>query len=104
MNWNAYAEPAESPSRATHDCLRSILEKYGLEVLVMTKGRRERFCSPEIRFQATGREGRPWTRSGRGIPSRTDPGLLRKEPFPEILGKACEVAAQVCSHAGAVPA
>jgi len=30
-------------------------------------------------------------------------GLLKGESYPEILADACEVAACVCSHAGAVP-
>ena len=30
-------------------------------------------------------------------------GLLNHKDYSEILGEACEVAAGVCSHAGAVP-
>ena len=89
------------------DCLRSILEKYGLEVLVMTKGAEGAvllsgdsvFEQPGVKAEIVDTVG-----AGDSFTAYLTLGLLRKEPFPEILGKACEVAAQVCSHAGAVPA
>jgi len=88
------------------ESLRAILEKYSLEVLVMTKGPEgavllttdSAFEQPGVKADIVDTVG-----AGDSFTAALTLGLLRKDPFPEILRDACEVAAQVCSHAGAVP-
>ena len=87
--------------------LQAILEKYALEVLVMTKGAEgavlltsdSTYEQPGVKATIVDTVG-----AGDSFTAALTLGLLRKDPFPEILSNACEVAAQVCSHAGAVPA
>ena len=89
------------------DSLRAILEKYSLEVLVMTKGAEgavlltgdSTFEQPGVKADIVDTVG-----AGDSFTAALTLGLLRKDPFPQILRDACEIAAQVCSHAGAVPA
>ena len=89
------------------ESLRAILEKYSLEVLVMTKGPEgavlltgdSTFEQPGVKADIVDTVG-----AGDSFTAALTLGLLRKDPFPQILRDACEVAAQVCSHAGAVPA
>jgi fructokinase len=89
------------------ESLRAILEKYALEVLVMTKGAEGAvLLTPDSTFEQPGVKAEVVDTVGAGdsFTAALTLGLLRKDPFPEILRDACEVAAQVCSHAGAVPA
>jgi len=89
------------------ESLRAILEKYSLEVLVMTKGPEgavlltgdSTFEQPGVKADIVDTVG-----AGDSFTAALTLGLLRKDPFPRILRDACEVAARVCSHAGAVPA
>ena len=89
------------------DSLRAILKKYSLEVLVMTKGAEgavlltadSAFEQPGMKTEIVDTVG-----AGDSFTAALTLGLLRKDSFPEILRDACEVAAKVCSHAGAVPA
>ena len=89
------------------DSLRAILEKYALDVLVMTKGAKgavlltsdSTYEQPGVKATIVDTVG-----AGDSFTAALTIGLLRKDPFPDILRNACEVAAQVCSHAGAVPA
>lgn len=89
------------------ESLRAILEKYSLEVLVMTKGPEgavlltgdSTFEQPGVKADIVDTVG-----AGDSFTAALTLGLLRKDPFPQILRDACEVAARVCSHAGAVPA
>jgi len=89
------------------DSLRAILEKYELEILVMTKGAEGAvllttdsvFSQPGVPATIVDTVG-----AGDSFTAALTLGLLRNDPYPEVLRNACEVAAQVCSHAGAVPA
>ena len=89
------------------DTLREILEKYALEVLVMTRGAEGAvLLTPDALYEQPGVKAEVVDTVGAGdsFTAALTLGLLRKDPFPQILRDACEVAAQVCSHAGAVPA
>jgi fructokinase len=93
-------------SRANEDTLREILEKYELEIVVMTKGDEGAvLLTPDTEFEQPGVEAEVVDTVGAGdsFTASMTLGLLRKDPFPKILRDACEVAAAVCSHAGAVP-
>lgn len=89
------------------DSLRVILEKYELDTLVMTKGAEGAvllttdsvFSQPGVPATIVDTVG-----AGDSFTAALTLGLLRNDPYPEVLRNACEVAAQVCSHAGAVPA
>jgi fructokinase len=88
------------------DTLREILEKYALEVLVMTRGAEGAvLITPDALYEQPGVKADIVDTVGAGdsFTAALTLGLLRKDPFPEILRDACEVAAAVCSHAGAVP-
>ncbi len=88
------------------DSLREILEKYELEILVMTKGAEGALLvTTDTVFEQPGVEAEIVDTVGAGdsFTASMTLGLLRKDPFPKILRDACEVAAAVCSHAGAVP-
>jgi fructokinase len=88
------------------DSLRVILEKYALDLLVMTKGAEgallltcdSTFEHPGVKAEIVDTVG-----AGDSFTASMTLGLLRDNPFPQILRDACEVAAAVCSHAGAVP-
>jgi fructokinase len=88
------------------DSLRVILEKYALDLLVMTKGAEgallltcdSTFEQPGVKAEIVDTVG-----AGDSFTASMTLGLLRDNPFPQILRDACEVAAAVCSHAGAVP-
>ncbi len=88
------------------DSLQAILEKYELEIVVMTKGAEGAllvttdtvFEQPGVKAEVVDTVG-----AGDSFTASMTLGLLRKDPFPKILRDACEVAAAVCSHAGAVP-
>ena len=89
------------------DSLRAILEKYELEILDMTKGAEGAvllttdsvFSQPGVPATIVDTVG-----AGDSFTAALTLGLLRNDPYPEVLRNACEVATQVCSHAGAVPA
>jgi len=89
------------------DSLRVILEKYELDVLIMTKGAEgavlltsdSMFEQPGVKAEVVDTVG-----AGDSFTAALTLGLLRKDSFTVILRNACEVAAQVCSHAGAVHA
>ena len=88
------------------DTLRGILEKYALEVLVMTRGAEGAvLLTPDALFEQPGVKAEVVDTVGAGdsFTASMTLGLLREDPFPRILRDACEVAAAVCSHAGAVP-
>jgi fructokinase len=89
------------------DSLRVILGKYALDLLVMTKGAEgallltcdSTFEQPGVKAKVVDTVG-----AGDSFTASMTLGLLRKDSFSKILRDACEVAAAVCSHAGAVPA
>ncbi len=92
---------------AFEDSLGAILEKYALEVLVMTKGAEGavlltadcQYEQPGVKAQVVDTVG-----AGDSFTAALTLGLLKKDPIPDLLLNACEVAARVCSHSGAVPA
>ena len=76
-------------------------------MLVMTKGAEGavlltadcQFEQPGVKAQVVDTVG-----AGDSFTAALTLGLLKKDPIPDLLLNACEVAAQVCSHSGAVPA
>ena len=86
--------------------LATIHQQYELDLVVMTQGSKGvTLLSPE---GITEQLGVPTTvvdtvGAGDSFTASMTLGLLEDKNYAEILADACEVAAGVCSHAGAVP-
>ena len=86
--------------------LGQLRTKFGLNLVVMTRGEKGAILSaPEGCFE---HPGVPVTvvdtvGAGDSFTSSMTLGLLAGKEYAEILSDACKVAAEVCSHAGAVP-
>ena len=86
--------------------LRELRTKFGLYLVVMTKG-----AEGAILVHANGMVEQPGVPAnlvdtvgaGDSFTASMTMGLLQGKEYTEILADACQVAAGVCSHAGAVP-
>ena len=86
--------------------LRELLEKFGLEIVVMTRGAEgallvsatETISQPGIPTIVKDTVG-----AGDSFTAAFTIGFLRKENLGHVLQKACETASAVCSQSGAVP-
>ena len=86
--------------------LAAIHQQYELDLVVMTQGSEGVILlSPEGITEQTGVPTTVVDTVGAGdsFTASMTLGLLKGESYAEILADACEVAAGVCSHAGAVP-
>ena len=85
------------------DALRA---KFGLDFVVMTRGAEGAvLISEQGVVEQPGVPAKVVDTVGAGdsFTASMTLGLLNHKDYSEILGEACEVAAGVCSHAGAVP-
>ena len=86
--------------------LKNLRAKYGLDLVVMTKG-----CDGALLVSADDIVSQPGFKTdvvdtvgaGDSFTASMTLGLLEKKKYAEILSDACKVAANVCSHRGAVP-
>ena len=86
--------------------LKNLRAKYGLDLVVMTKG-----CDGALLVSADDIVSQPGFKTdvvdtvgaGDSFTASMTLGLLEKKEYAEILSDACKVAANVCSHRGAVP-
>ena len=86
--------------------LKMIREKFGLRWVVMTEGaegatlvlEKESVRQPGVPAQVVDTVG-----AGDSFTAALTIGLLEKSDPSEVLETACQLAAEVCSHAGAVP-
>lgn len=86
--------------------LNAILDKYSLELLVMTQGadgavlvsKNETIHQPGIPTKVRDTVG-----AGDSFAATLALGLLNEEDFVPLLKKSCEVAASICGISGAVP-
>ncbi|MEM9281649.1 MAG: carbohydrate kinase [Verrucomicrobiota bacterium] len=88
------------------DSLRSLLDKCGLDLVVMTRGADgallvtgdEIIDQPGIPTSVYDTVG-----AGDAFTASLVHGILREDPYPIILREACSLASEVCSRPGAVP-
>jgi fructokinase len=88
------------------ETLSAIHEKYGLDLVVITQGSKgATLLSSEGVTEQAGVPANVVDTVGAGdsFTASMTLGLLKGKVYEEILADACEVAAKVCSHAGAVP-
>ena len=88
------------------ETLAAIHEKYGLDLVVITQGSKgATLLSSEGVTEQAGVPANVVDTVGAGdsFTASMTLGLLKGNVYEEILADACEVAAKVCSHAGAVP-
>ena len=88
------------------ETLAAIHEKYGLDLVVITQGSKgATLLSSEGVTEQAGVPANVVDTVGAGdsFTASMTLGLLKGKVYEEILADACEVAAKVCSHAGAVP-
>jgi len=86
--------------------LRSLLNQYALDYVVMTRGAEgallvsatETVDQPEIPVQVVDTVG-----AGDAFVAALVLGLLRRDAIDDILRKACEAGSAVCSQSGAMP-
>lgn len=100
---SACALPLEGPSEASLHSLRS---RFALDCIVLTRGADGALMISDS--GTTRQQGFPakvvdTVGAGDAFTAAFVLGLLRTQPSADILRFACEKAATVCSHAGAVP-
>ncbi|MEJ6522551.1 MAG: PfkB family carbohydrate kinase, partial [Opitutales bacterium] len=94
------------PSDSIENTLDEIRENFGLALVVMTKGADGAvLVGPNLVINQLGVPAAVVDTVGAGdsFTASLTLGLLEARPLKEILRTACEFAARVCSHAGAVP-
>lgn len=101
------SKATEVDSTAGHEnSLRQLLERYQLDLVVMTRGAEGALLvSPD---RTIDQPGIPTTvldtvGAGDAFIASFCLGLLRGEAHDQILRKSCELAAEVCAHRGAIP-
>ncbi len=95
-----------NPAGDPQSVLRELLSRHRLDLIVMTRGAAgallvtpaEVIDQPGISVTVVDTVG-----AGDSFTAAFTLGLLRGEPLAAIVGRACEVAATVCTHAGALP-
>ena len=95
-----------APSDSIENTLDEIRENFGLAFVVMTKGADGAvLVGPNLVINHPGVPAAVVDTVGAGdsFTASLTLGLLEARPLKEILRTACEFAARVCSHAGAVP-
>ncbi len=86
--------------------VRELRTKFELDVVVMTRGADGAILSvPEGFVEHSGVPASVVDTVGAGdsFTASMTLGLLEGKGYPQIIGDACKIAAEVCSHAGAVP-
>lgn len=93
--------------RATDDQLRGVRERYDLDLVAMTRGHKGAILigrEGECDFPGIATELVDTVGAGDAFTAVLAAGLLQCKPLELINRRACEVAAYVCSQAGATPA
>ena len=93
-------------SQSSTDALGELRSKFGLDLVVMTRGAEGAvLIHSEGMGEHPGEPARVVDTVGAGdsFTASMTLGLLAGQDYSEILSEACRVAARVCSHAGAVP-
>ena len=86
--------------------LRTILQQFDLRAVVVTRGAEGAlYISPEETISQPGIPAEVVDTVGAGdsFTAALVLGLLRKEPIKQVLANACQTAADVCAHPGAIP-
>ena len=93
-------------SQSDENGLGELQTKFGLDLVVMTQGGKGAVLAhadgmveqPGVPVKLVDTVG-----AGDSFTASMTLGLLQRKEYTEILADACKVAAEVCSHAGAVP-
>ena len=93
-------------SKSDESVLSELRTKFELDLVVMTRG-----AEGAMLIHPNGVDQQPGVPAtvidtvgaGDSFTASMTLGLLAGKGYPQVLGDACKVAAEVCSHAGAVP-